>query len=93
MGNTDHLYVIYSESEFTSEGDGAGGFWSVEDGWGPLKTATRFSREEMAVYKLPFCPALDAVWIPEAEIDVQKHENGSEDAHPLKWFAVTCIRQ
>lgn len=89
MNHPDHQYVIYSESEFRSEGDGDGGFWSVADGWGPLETATRFSEEEMAVFRLPFCPALDAVWMPEGgEIHVRREE-GSGGVQRLRWFAVT----
>lgn len=57
-------YVIRSLSEGDEELDGAAGaFWSNEDGWGSLQTATFFSTSERMSFKLPMSAAMDAEWM------------------------------
>lgn len=57
-------YVIRSLSEGQDDLDGpAGAFWSNEDGWGDLKTATRFATVERMSLNLPTSLSADAEWM------------------------------
>ena len=58
-GAPQEMYVIYSESEV--------GYWSNEDGWGALATATHFTEAESKSMTLPSLK--DSVWekLPDAE--------------------------
>lgn len=62
--NPQVRYVIRSLSEGDEELDGSNGaFWSNEDGWGHLQTATHFSTSERMTVHLPTSAKMDAEWM------------------------------
>lgn len=62
--NPQVRYVIRSQSEGDEELDGSNGaFWSNEDGWGHLQTATHFSTSEKMTVHLPTSAKMDAEWM------------------------------
>ena len=61
-------YVIYSRSEAEASGDGAG-FWSNEDGWGELESATLFTQSERNALQLPLTAGSDACWALADEVE------------------------
>ncbi|KVV40959.1 hypothetical protein WT27_13635 [Burkholderia territorii] len=57
-------YVVRSLSEGQQDLDGSlGVFWSNEDGWGDLTTATRFSTSERMTGQLPLSRGGDSEWM------------------------------
>ncbi|MGU4702483.1 hypothetical protein K6L09_38120 [Burkholderia cepacia] len=57
-------YVIRSLSEGDKDLDGAvGAFWSNNDGWGDLKSATRFTTKERMEGNLPVSSKGDSEWM------------------------------
>ncbi|MGY6257322.1 hypothetical protein ACXIVK_28075 [Paraburkholderia caledonica] len=57
-------YVIRSKSEGQDDLDGdVGAFWSNEDGWGDLNSATRFSTAERMSGTLPLSAKSDSKWM------------------------------
>lgn len=54
-------FVVYSPNE-SSLSDGAG-FWSNEQGWVDLDSATRFSELESVKLSLPASTGMDARWV------------------------------
>lgn len=75
-------YVIRSLSESDVDLDGdAGAFWSNEDGWGSLQSATLFSTTERMSMNLPMSAKLDAEWMLQEEArDLCAKANVSEAA-------------
>jgi len=76
-------FVIYSPSEMTAS-DG-GGFWSNEDGWVDLGSATWYSKEEIAQIHLPITSRKDAHALPfdSALQAVENHRNGADESDVL----------
>ena len=75
----DTRFVIHAPSE-SSEGDLV--FWSNENGWGDLETATRFSQAEIQAHDLPQASRQDARWITEADArDLCAAENPDRPRH------------
>lgn len=74
-------YVIHSLSESDVDLDGAvGAFWSNEDGWGSLQSATLFSTKERMSLNLPMSAKLDAEWMLAEEardLDANRNPQGN----------------
>jgi len=57
-------YVIHAPSEADADDSG---FWRNPDGWGDLRSATRFSAAETSLLNLPISSKDDARWVTESE--------------------------
>lgn len=67
----DPDYIIFSAYELRASIDGLGGYWSNEDGWGDLASATAFKNHERNLFSLPLADAqfvLKAKAIADAEV-------------------------
>jgi hypothetical protein len=73
-------FYIVSEHELTRYGTG---FWSSEDGWTTLESATRFVSDDVIRNQLPASEG-EVKWVDElnAQALAAEHENEMEGFHP-----------
>ena len=80
-------FVVYSSGEELS----GAGFWSNQDGWGTLDSATRYTADERDTFNLPISGANDSQWMA-LENDLPSHgfnTRGQSSGSPVELIVVT----